>query len=121
MLEHKASLQKLIARVEDMQETESILREPWNRLIARYTSGKIILRKERDMKNALKDICLNIMVEHGIPPVVVSQEHDRGRIVDLRIGEISSCILVQLKTYHDRADWKESPPMINTVESDLQL
>jgi len=41
------------------------------------------------MKNALKEICLNIMVEHGIPPVVVSQEHDRARIVDLRIGEIS--------------------------------
>lgn len=104
-----------------MQEIESILWESWNRLITQYTSGKVILRNERDMENALKDICRNVMVKHGFSPVVVSQEHHRGRIVDLRIGEVNSCILVQLKLYHDRADWKETPSMTNTVESDLKF
>ena len=104
-----------------MQETELILRESWKRLIAQYTSGKVILRNERGMESALKDICRNVMVEHGLSPTVVSQEPHRGRIVDLRIGEINSCLLVQLKLYHDRADWKETPSMINTVESDLKF
>ena len=98
-----------------------MLQESWKRLIANYTSGKVVLRNEKDMEDALKDICRSIMVEHGVFPAVASQEHHRNRRVDLRIGAIDSCLLVQLKLYHDRADWKETPSMTNTVESDLKF
>jgi len=80
-----------------MRETELILRESWKRLIVRYISGKVILRNERDMENALKDICQNVMGEHGLSSTVVSQELHRGRILDLRIGDVEPCVLVQLK------------------------
>jgi len=104
-----------------MEEIESVLQESWKRLIANYTSGKVVLRNEKDMEDALKGICRSIMVEHGVLPAVVSQEHHRNRRVDLRIGPIDSCLLVQLKLYHDKADWKETPSMTNTVESDLKF
>ena len=104
-----------------MREAELILRQSWERLIAEYTSGRVFLRNEKDMECALWKICQNVMVERGLFPTVVSQESHRGRVVDLRIGEIDSCILVQLKLYRDKADWKETPSMTNTVESDLKF
>ena len=104
-----------------MQEIEHVLRESWKRLIARYISGQVILRKEKDMEDALKDICRTVIVESALLPTIASQELHRGMIVDLRIGSIDVCLLVQLKFYHDRADWKETPSMTNTVESDLKF
>lgn len=104
-----------------MEEAELLLRDSWEHLISRYTSGKIVLRNEKDMEDALKDICQELTSEPEISLPIVSQEHHRGRIVDLRMGETDSCILIQLKFYHDKADWKETPSMTNTVESDLKF
>ena len=61
-----------------MREIELILRESWKRLIVRYISGKVILRNERDMENAVKGICQNVMGEHGLSSTVVSQESTEG-------------------------------------------
>ena len=73
------------------------------------------------MEHALKKNCRSIMIEYDLAPIIVSQFRQRGRIVDLRIGEVHSWLLIQLKLYHDKADWKEKPSMTNTVESDLKF
>ena len=104
-----------------MQEAELVLCKAWRRLIGRYASGEVVLRNEANMEKALKNICREIPIRHNAISPVVSQEYHRGRIVDLRIGDKDSCILVQLKLYHDRADWRETRSMTNTVESDLKF
>lgn len=104
-----------------MVEVQTILDKSWKRLISQYVSGKIVLRKEADMEKALLDICRAVMVEQLFLTPIATQEHHRHRRVDLRIGPIDLCILVQLKLYHDRADWKETQSMTNTVESDLKF
>jgi hypothetical protein len=48
------------------------------------------------------------------------QETYRGKIVDIRLGSKDMPILVELKLYYDKADWKESRSMKNTVENDLK-
>lgn len=104
-----------------MEEAELVLRLSWERLINDYASGKVVLRTEKDMENAMKHICMNIVAERGLILDVARQEKHRGKVIDLRIGDMPRCIWVQLKFYHDEADWKQSPSMMNTVESDLKF
>ena len=104
-----------------MDHNESILRQSWERLLAQYVSGKVILLNEKDLEVVLQEILQELTKEQGVKLEVVRQETRRGKIIDLRIGEIHSCILLQLKLYRDKVDWKEIPSMTNTVESDLNF
>jgi hypothetical protein len=104
-----------------MGEAEFILRESWKRLIDAYISGRIVLRSEKDMEDAVAKICQYVIVEYGLPLTVRRQQRHRGRRVDVAIEGRGQVLLLQLKLYHDKADWKESPSMTNTVESDLKF
>ncbi len=104
-----------------MGKTEFILRGSWKRLIDAYISGRIILQSEKDMEDAVAKICQNLIVEHILPLTVRRQQRCRERIVDVTIEGMGQLLLLQLKLYHDKADWKESPSMTNTVESDLKF
>lgn len=104
-----------------MRKAEFILRESWKRLIDAYISGKIVLRSEKDMENAVVKICRRLIAEYDLPLTVRRQQRHRGRVVDVTIEGMGRLIFLQLKLYHDKADWKESPSMTNTVESDLKF
>jgi len=104
-----------------MGEAEHVLRESWKRLIDAYVSGEIVLRSEKDMENAFARICQSLITESGLPLTVKRQQARRGRRVDVTIEGMKQLLLLQLKLYHDKADWKESPSMPNTVESDLKF
>jgi glucose-6-phosphate 1-dehydrogenase len=100
---------------------ELLLREAWKRLVEAYASGRVILRTEKNMEKAMTQICESLIAEQGLVFKVKRQERHRERIVDLVIRIPSQHVLAQLKLYHDKADWKESPSMTNTVESDLKF
>jgi hypothetical protein len=71
---------------------------------------------ERSMAQILEDV----IAEFDMALEVKRQQRDRERTVDLEIGNTLKH-LVQIKFYHDTADWKETPTMMNTVESDLKF
>lgn len=98
-----------------------LIREAWELLLSDYKRGRVILRDERDLGRSLTDICNRLMKEKDIAPLIANQERRLGRRVDLRLGPYSEPLLVQLKLYHDKADWKETRTMRNTVESDLRF
>ena len=98
-----------------------ILKDAWKRTMIDYQSGKVILKRERDLEQALATKCMSLMNERNIPIRIGRQELFRDKRVDIRLGPISNPILVELKLYHDKADWKESKSMRNTVESDLKF
>lgn len=86
-----------------------------------YVSGKLILRTEPDMERWMAQISRDIIAKLGFALDVKRQRRHRERIVDLEIGNAIKHLLVQIKFYHDKADWKETPAMMNTVESDLKF
>jgi len=61
------------------------------------------------------------MVKRKIPLLIGRPELHNMKKVDLRLGSTSNPILVELKLYHDKADWKETKSITNTVESDLKF
>lgn len=98
-----------------------ILKDAWKRIMIDYQIGKVILKRERDLEQALATICMSLMNERNIPVRIGRQERFRNKRVDIRLGPINNPILVELKLYHDKADWKESKSMRNTVESDFKF
>jgi len=90
-------------------------------LVEDYVSGKLILRTEPDMERWMAQISRDIIAKLGFALDVKRQRRHRERIVDLEIGNAIKHLLVQIKFYHDKADWKETPAMMNTVESDLKF
>jgi len=90
-------------------------------LVDDYVSGKLILRTEPDMERWMAQISRDIIAKLGFALDVKRQRRHRERIVDLEIGNAIKHLLVQIKFYHDKADWKETPAMMNTVESDLKF
>lgn len=105
-----------------MEEAESVLWASWKRLADDYVSGKLILKTEKDMEKAMAQISQDVIAEHGFALDAKRQQRHGERIVDLEIGNaIRYFLLVQIKFYHDKADWKETPAMMNTVESDLKF
>jgi len=104
-----------------MKSLDSLVREAWGQLLIQYKSGKIILRSERDLERSFSEICRGLMEREGIGPMVANQEVHTGKRVDLRLGPSSEPVLIELKLYHDSADWKESSTMRNTVENDLKF
>ena len=103
------------------ENPDSLVREAWKEFLRQYKSGKIILRNERDLENSLVGVCKKLAEQKGTRCEVASQETHMGKRVDLRLGPSSMPVLVQLKLYHDPVDWKETPSMRNTVESDLKF
>ena len=98
-----------------------MLRASWKHLVDDYVSGKLILRTEPDMERWMAQISRDIIAKLGFALDVKRQRRHRERIVDLEIGNAIKHLLVQIKFYHDKADWKETPAMMNTVESDLKF
>ena len=90
-------------------------------MVEDYVSGKLILRTEPDMERWMAQISRDIIAKLGFALDVKRQRRHRERIVDLEIGNAIKHLLVQIKFYHDKADWKETPAMMNTVESDLKF
>jgi hypothetical protein len=99
----------------------SALRMSWKRLMHDYVSGKLILKSEKDMERSMAQILEDVIAEFDVALEVKRQQKHRERIVDLEIGNTLKHLLVQTKFYHDKADWKETPAMMNTVESDLKF
>jgi hypothetical protein len=99
---------------------EKILLPAWTQLLFEYTSGKTILRSEKDMEKRLKEISCEIANKEGLAAFIGSKKIG-DRIVDLKIADTKNRLLVQMKLYHDKADWKETQSMTNTVESDLKF
>lgn len=93
----------------------------WNILLSDYQSGRIVLENERDLERSLTKICKKLLRERDIDSKVANQEIHLGKRVDLVLGTSSDPVLVELKLYHDKADWKETSTMTNTVESDLKF
>jgi len=93
----------------------------WKRLIHDYVSGKLILKSEKDMERSMVQILEDVIAEFDMTLKVKRQQRHRERIVDLEIGNTPKHLLVQIKFYHDKADWRETPTMMNTVESDLKF
>jgi hypothetical protein len=98
-----------------------VLNDAWGRTLSDYQSGNVIIKSERDLENALATSCKFLMQDRNIPLRIGRQETFRDKRVDIRLGFTSDPILVELKLYHDKADWKESKSMKNTVESDLRF
>lgn len=104
-----------------MMDPQSLLREAWKQLVEAYTLGRAILKTEKNMENAMMQICEKLIAEDRLAFRLKRQEEHRGRIVDLVIQSPDERVFIQLKLYHDKADWKESPSMKNTVASDLKF
>ena len=105
----------------DQMQFHKVLNDAWERTLSDYQSGNVIIKNERDLENALATSCEFLMQERTIPIRMGRQETFRDKRVDIRIGYPNDPILVELKLYHDKADWKESKSMKNTVESDLRF
>ena len=104
-----------------MRNLHIVINEAWKELLSQYKYGKLIFRNEKDFERSLTTICRQLMGKKGMVPAIANQEPHLGRIIDLRLGPYTNPLLVQLKLYHDKADWKETPTMRNTVESDLKF
>lgn len=98
-----------------------VLKTAWETTLSDYQTGKVVIKRERELEKALVNSCKNVMKSRNIPLRIGQQENYSGKRVDIRLGFPSDPILVELKLYHDRADWKESKSMKNTVESDLRF
>jgi hypothetical protein len=98
----------------------ALLHEAWESLLADYAQGKTLIKNERNLECAFSDICMRLMEAKGMPLMIENQELHMGRKVDVRLGHVTDPLLIQLKFYHDKADWKESSSMQNAVESDLK-
>jgi hypothetical protein len=98
-----------------------VLTDAWEFTLSDYQNGKVIIKSERDLEKALATSCKYLMQERDIPIRIGRQENFRDKRVDIRLGLTSDPILVELKLYRDKADWKESKSMKNTVESDLRF
>ncbi len=98
-----------------------VLKDAWEQTLIDYQSGTVVIKSERDLEKALVNSCKNLMQKRNIPMRIGRQENFRDKRVDIRLGFTSDPILVELKLYHDKADWKESKSMKNTVESDLRF
>jgi hypothetical protein len=93
----------------------------WKAMMQDYVSGKLILKSEKDMERSMAQTLEDVIAEFDMALEVKRQQRHRERVVDLEIGNILKQLLVQIKFYHDIADWKETPTMMNTVESDLKF
>ncbi len=102
-------------------EWHRVVKDAWSELLEDYKKGVVILRLEFDMERHFTKLCRKVARELGLQELVANQEVLFGRRVDLRLGPQDKPIVVQLKLYHDKADWKETSSMRNTVESDLNL
>ena len=91
----------------------------WEALLKDYVDGVAVLRREADLERTFTTHCQRLLRSAGSSAVVLNQDQQPGKKVDVRLGSDDELALVELKLYHDEADWKETKTMKNTVESDL--
>lgn len=106
-----------------MNKFEAHLREAWQKVLEEYRSGKVVLVSEGALRDRLYHVLVDkLAVETTEPHLFIAlEEKNTGKRIDIRLGELNSPLLLQLKLYHDPADWKETPTMKGTVESDLRF
>ena len=99
----------------------SILKTAWKELLHDYSTGDLIIRNERDLQLGLMHKCSDCINRMGEKAFVSKEDFHYGKRIDVILWSLKEKILVQLKLYHDRAEWTESPSMTNTVESDCKF
>jgi hypothetical protein len=102
------------------EEIASVLIQSWKRLISQYEKGLIILTNERSLETYFLKNCENVLNENKIDVPIGRQKAFYGKTVDVWIGNENPSV-VELKIYHDQADWRESKGATNTVETDLNF
>ena len=100
---------------------EFILVKAWRNVIKSYTNGNTILKNEKDLGVEFIEQCQKISQQENIKLEIGNQRQLFGKIVDVWLKDRDLTSVVELKLFHDRADWKESSTMKNTVESDLKF
>ncbi len=65
--------------------------------------------------------CKAILAEKHLNETVGNQKEFFYKRVDTWIGPLSNPHIVELKIYHDKADWKATRTSTNTVETDLNF
>ena len=107
--------------IKNQSQYHEVLKKAWENTLSDYREGEIIIKNEIDLEKALVNSCRKVMQNRGVPIRISRQETFREKRVDIRIGLPSDAILIELKLYRDKADWKESKSMKNTVEGDLRF
>jgi len=97
-----------------------ILIETWKRLISQYEQGLILITNEKSLEIFFIKNCENIIQEKKLNIPIGRQKEFYGKRVDIWIGNDNPTV-VELKIFHDPADWKETRGMTNTVETDLNF
>jgi hypothetical protein len=103
-----------------MVEISKILIQAWERLISQYEKGLIILTNEKSLETYFLKNCENVLSENKLSIPIGRQKKFYGKLVDVWIGDDNPSV-VELKIYHDPADWRESKGSTNTVETDLNF
>ncbi|MGQ0772011.1 MAG: hypothetical protein ACT4NT_04490, partial [Nitrososphaerota archaeon] len=65
--------------------------------------------------------CKTIMRENNLNYNIGNQRQIYDKTVDVWIGSFANLAVIELKLYHDTADWKETKTSQNTVETDLKF
>jgi len=98
-----------------------ILVKAWRNVIKSYVNGNTFLKKEKDLEIEFIEQCRIISEQENIKLEIGSQLQLFGKIVDVWLKDRGLTSVVELKLFHDCADWKESRTMKNTVETDLKF
>jgi len=99
-------------------EISKVLTQAWERTISQYEKGSIKLSNEKSLEDYFKKNCEDILDDNKLNTPVDRQKKFCGKIVDVLIySEPRNAI--ELKIYHDPADWKMTKSMPNAVEKDL--
>ncbi len=100
---------------------EYVLVESWRRSINQYREGITIFKLEKDLEVNFTNNCKMVMRENDLNYEIGNQRQSYGKTVDVWIGSSVDPAVVELKIYHDTADWKETKTSQNTVETDLKF
>ena len=101
-------------------DISQVLIQGWERLIAQYKKGLIILTDEKSLELFFVRNCENVIQENKLNIPIGRQKEFYGKRVDVWVGNDTPNV-IELKIYHDTADWKGTETSRNTVETDLQF
>lgn len=100
---------------------EYILEKAWDHTIKAYINGNVILKDETDLGRTFTNKCKKIAHNEEIEIDIGNQKEFLGKRVDVWLKDGENLSVVELKLYHDSADWKETRSSSNTVETDLKF
>ncbi len=99
-------------------DISQVLIQGWERLIAQYKKGLIILTDEKSLELFFVRNCESVIQENKLNIPIGRQKEFYGKRVDVWVGNDTPNV-IELKIYHDPADWKMTKSMPNAVERDL--